>query len=340
MGLFPEWTWIVALFIGAAIGSFLNVVIYRMPRGLSLNEPKNSFCPSCQNRLTTPDLFPLLSWLILRGKCRHCQKPIPSRYFWVELITGSLFALFWYQNLVDGNDVFRCAVLCAMSACLVAATFIDLRYYIIPDQINACLLFFGLVYNGALIATHHPKAFTWGVPSAMAGALVGIGVLWGITLLGRLIFQKDAMGHGDIKLARGIGAILFPAGALYSFAMAICAGAVIGIFQIMLRKRGTETDAVEESEEIYEPESIASIFKCGLGYVLLVDVVGLFVPKVYQSWFGEDPYSVEEITEEEDVGDTMIPFGPYLAAGAILAATLEPQLNVLVQRYIDSVTGG
>lgn len=73
MGLFPEWTWILGFAIGAAIGSFLNVVIYRMPLGMSLNEPKNSFCPNCKHQLGIPDLIPLLSWLGLGGKCRHCR---------------------------------------------------------------------------------------------------------------------------------------------------------------------------------------------------------------------------------------------------------------------------
>jgi hypothetical protein len=135
--MFPEWTWIVGLLIGAAFGSFLNVVIYRMPLGLSLKEPKHSFCPVCKHRLTILDLFPLFSWLFLRGKCRHCKAPIPARYFFVEVITGSLWAVVWYQQLVMTWNVPLALLYFAMISALVAATFIDLRWFIIPDQINA-----------------------------------------------------------------------------------------------------------------------------------------------------------------------------------------------------------
>ena len=115
IGLFPEWTWIVGLLIGASIGSFLNVVIYRMPRGLSVKEPKHSFCPSCKHQLGVPDLFPLLSWLFSRGKCRHCGSSVSPRYFIVELFTGGLFAGFWYQWLIAGWEPARAICLALFS---------------------------------------------------------------------------------------------------------------------------------------------------------------------------------------------------------------------------------
>src|SRR5689334_17322278 len=98
------WTWVVGLFLGATIGSFLNVVIYRMPRGLSLSDPPRSFCPKCKHELGFWDLFPLLSWLLLRGKCRYCQAKVSARYFFVELVNGSIWAGIWYQYLVLGSD--------------------------------------------------------------------------------------------------------------------------------------------------------------------------------------------------------------------------------------------
>ncbi len=336
--MFPEWTWIVGLFIGAAIGSFLNVVIYRMPLGMSINEPKHSFCPNCKNRLGVQDLFPLLSWLVLRGKCRQCGVSVPSRYFWVELITGSLWALVWHQQLIVAWDVPRAVCYFAMVSVLVAATFIDLRWFIIPDQLNAFLLFVGLCFNIALLAMGRPEAWTMGMPSAIAGALVGTLALWGITFLGRLIFQKDAMGHGDIKLARGIGACLFPFGALTSFALAIVLGAVLGIVQVLVMRR-QDTGEEEEGREEYAPESIASILKCGVGYFLAFDVIGLFVPKFYKSWFGEDPYSTEDIEDDWKPSFTTIPFGPYLAVGAIVAATANGPIQMAVNAYMRYLTG-
>lgn len=343
MGLFPEWTWIVGFAIGAAIGSFLNVVIYRMPLGMSLSEPKNSFCPNCKHQLGVPDLVPLLSWLFLRGKCRHCKVPVPPRYFIVELITGSLWGGIWFQYLTQGNDPIRAVGFMLGASILVAAIFIDLRWYIIPDQLNAWLFVIGVAMNGVQIALGLPGAWMWGMPASIAGALVGWGVLWGITLLGRLLFGKDAMGHGDIKLARGMGALLFPLGAGIAFALAIVLGAVIGTLQILLRKAPkveTPEDAEPENEEPCEPESISSIFKCGLGYLLLFDIIGLVIPKFYQSWFGEDPYATED-TEDDgwEPGFSTIPFGPYLAAGALVVMLAESTVKGWVQGYMNWVFG-
>lgn len=330
----------MGLFIGAAFGSFLNVVIYRMPLGLSLSEPKHSFCPNCKTRLGVPDLFPLLSWLALRGKCRHCKNPVPSRYFWVELITGGLWAVIWHQQLVADWNVPKALCLFAMVSALVAATFIDLRWFIIPDQINAFLLFAGLAYNAALIAMGLPEAWTWGMPSAVAGALVGTLALWSITFFGRLLFRKDAMGHGDIKLARGMGACLFPIGVLSSFGLAIALGAVLGVVQILLARRQQEPEAEDGDDVMEEPESIPSILKCGVGYVLAFDVVGLFVPKFYKSWFGEDPYSTEDVDSDWQPGFTTIPFGPYLAMGAVAFAVAESPIRAAIDAYMRHLNGG
>lgn len=235
--------------MGAAIGSFLNVVIYRLPRGLSIYEPKHSFCPTCKTRLTALDLIPLLSWAFLGGKCRHCKSKVSSRYFIVELINASLWAGLWYQlfvvqsdpllanHLTNGEATAYFVAYALFASALVAAIFTDLAHYIIPDQVNAFMLVVGLGLNIALIAQGSPDAWIWGIPSSIAGALIGWGVLWGIAFLGRLAFQKDAMGHGDIKMARGIGAVLLPASALLSFGVAIVLGAVIGILVIIARKK-------------------------------------------------------------------------------------------------------
>ena len=330
------------MFIGAAIGSFLNVVIYRMPRGLGLGKPKHSFCPRCEHRLTAPDLVPLFSWLVLRGRCRHCKARVPSRYFWVELLTGSLFAIVWRQYLVADWDPIRALVLAAFCSALVAAIFIDFELYIIPDQINAFMLFLGLAYNGWTIARGLPGAWAWGMPSAVAGALIGVVALWAIAFLGRLFFGKDAMGHGDIKMARGIGAVLGPSLALMGFGLAVPIGVLMGVGYLAFRvlfQRGASPPDEEPEDEVYVPESIPSLLKCGLGYVLCIDVIGLFAPKLYISWFGEDPYAVEAMDEEAEVETTMIPFGPSLAIGALTAALFEGPIRGLIASYWAWATG-
>jgi len=341
--MFPEWTWVVGLMIGAAIGSFLNVVIYRMPRGLSLGEPKHSFCPNCRTQLRTADLVPLFSWLLQKGRCRHCQNPIAARYFIVELITGGLFAVFWWQHLIAGQDPVKCVVYSLTAAALVAAIFTDLQFFIIPDQINASMLIFGLAGGTYALLTGQEGAWMGPLPAAVAGALVGTGVLWGIAFLGRLAFGKDAMGHGDIKMARGIGAVLLPVGALVSFGLAVFLGAVLGVLQILVRKKAAAQAAAEEepAEEDYEPESIGSLLKCGLGYVLCFDVIGLFLPKFYEWWFGENPFAYESVEEEDwEPGVTTIPFGPYLALGALALMIFQGPIFEWLQAYWSQATGG
>lgn len=355
--MFPEWTWIVGLAIGAAIGSFLNVVIYRMPRAMSLSNPPNSFCPKCKHRLLMSDMIPLVTWLIQRGRCKYCDAKIPSRYFWVELLNGAIWAGIWWQYLIATGDPAKAICYALAASTLVAIIFIDWELYIIPDQINAFLFFLGIGYNIWLITQGSPAAWTWGIPSSVAGALTGVGVLWGIAFLGRVLFRKDAMGHGDIKMARGIGAILFPVLSIVSFGLAVALGAVLGVAQVLLRPKsgadpespaqptahsaahehGEQTDRpihqTPEEEEEYVPESIGSLLKCGLGYILCIDIIGLFATKLYKSWFDEDPYAPIEDLEDFEAEYTMIPFGPYLALGAIVGTVFETQLLRVLRTY-------
>lgn len=370
--VFPEWTWIIGFWIGAAIGSFLNVVIYRLPRGLSVSKPKHSFCPSCNKQLTPGELIPLLSWLLQKGRCSCGKNVVPPRYFFVELITGTLFAIIWYQQLYVGpgpeafeqaNPV-KAVGYMLMAAALVAAIFTDLAHYIIPDQVNAAMLVIGVGMNVAYAVMGNPIAFSGGIPSSILGALTGIGVLWGIAFLGRILFRKDAMGHGDIKMARGIGAVLLPVGAMISFGLAVALGAVLGIILVSVRaqqikkleaKKQAEYEAAvaqakaeglpvppapsEEEEQDFPPESIGSLVWCGLGYVLCIDIIGLYIPSLYERWFGENPYSVEEIDDDAGVELTTIPFGPYLALGAIGVMLFEPRLLAMVNDYWSALQG-
>ncbi|HRJ25988.1 MAG TPA: prepilin peptidase [Fimbriimonadaceae bacterium] len=348
IGLFPAWTTPLGVMIGAAIGSFLNVVIYRLPLGMALSRPRHSFCPSCQHQLTGPDLIPLFSWLFLRGRCRHCQARVPSRYFVVELMTGAHFGILWHQHLVERGDPALAIAYAFFGAALIAAIFTDLRWLIIPDQINAAMFGIGVALNLVLIAQGRPEAWAWGIPSSLAGALAGIGVLWGIAFLGRLLFGKDAMGHGDIKMARGIGAVLGPTLALLSFGLAILLGAVFGVLLIFVRRAlearrsrsGSDSAADPElEEEPYEPETLGSLVVCGFGYLLLIDIWGLFFPRLYERWFGENPYATESLDDELEVEPTMIPFGPYLAMGALVACLMPAVLLGLLQQYVRTMIG-
>lgn len=354
--MFPEWTWIIGFWIGAAVGSFLNVVVYRLPRGLSVSEPRHSFCPSCKRRLSWLELVPLVSWLLQGGKCRQCGAKVSPRYMVVELLNGAAWAGIWHLHLSGPatlGDPVRAAGLMVLASCLICAVFTDLAYYVIPDQINATMLVAGLAMNLAMIGQGRPEAWTWGMPSSVAGALTGVGVLWGIAFFGRLLFRKDAMGHGDIKLARGVGAVLFPTLALASFALAVAVGALVGIGIVLGRRSAPQSGPEDEEDEGEQgPESLGSLLKSGLGYVLAIDVVGLVLeganrargderlPKLYQAWFGEDPYDYSGVEEDPAVDLTTIPFGPYLAAGAMAAIFAEGPILRAVAAYLSQLSPG
>ncbi len=342
--MFPAWTWVVAFWLGAAIGSFLNVVVYRLPRGLSIYKPQHSFCPSCQKRLSPRELIPILSWVFQKGRCSCGKNKIGARYVWVEIVTGTLFALIWYQQLVlqpnglySPLNVIHAVAYMLFAAALTAAIFTDLAHYIIPDQINAFMLVVGLGMNVATASYGFGEAYLWGLPSSIVGATVGTLSIWSITLIGRILFGKDAMGHGDIKMVRGIGAVLFPIGVALTVGIAVVLGAVIGGVLAAVRMRKLKQAESEEEEEGYEPESIRSILWCGIGYLLAIDAIGLVFPKLYEWWFGENPYSTEEFEEEPDVESTMIPFGPYLAVGALAVVLMRPQLDTAVKAYLNYV---
>jgi leader peptidase (prepilin peptidase)/N-methyltransferase len=337
--MFPTYSIIIGLFIGAALGSFLNVVIYRLPRNMSLAQPP-SHCPNCKHRLGVLDLFPLLSFLLSKARCRYCQSNISWRYFFVEALNGTIVGALWWKLLVIGWEPVRFCVLMAFAGLLIACIFIDLYHYIIPDSINALILLLGLGYNAWLIAARVEAGWVevagslW--PSSVAGALTGVAVFWGIAFLGRLVFRKDAMGHGDIKLARGIGAVLFPAVALLGFGLAVVVGAVLGAVQVLFRRKQDEEHTEDIQQE--EPESIPSLLRCGLGYLLAVDVFALFFPKLDQWWFGDSADEESDAEDDWQPGITTIPFGPYLAVGAILAAIFDQQLLQLVHDYWNWTT--
>ncbi|CAN5747796.1 hypothetical protein BH20VER1_BH20VER1_19410 [soil metagenome] len=174
-----------AFVMGATVGSFLNVCIYRLPLDLSVNEPKRSFCPVCKHQIPWHQNLPLFSWLFLRGKCANCGARIALRYFAVELLTALLFLAVWLQFPWDMALAYWVLI-----ALLITATFIDFEHFIIPDEITlggvaagvvACLLV------PALMATDSRLVAL--VTSVLSAAL-GYGVLWLVLEGGKLAFGK------------------------------------------------------------------------------------------------------------------------------------------------------
>ncbi|NPV28511.1 MAG: prepilin peptidase [Firmicutes bacterium] len=211
--------WVLFL-LGLFIGSFLNVVIYRMPRGESVVAGR-SRCPACGQALAWYDLVPVLSYLALRGRCRYCRTPISPRYLLVELLTGAVFAALFYRF----GPTPALAKYLFLGAVLIAATFIDLEHYLIPDR----LVLAGLA--GAAVLGF--AAGDVGIWSALAGCAAGAGFLLLV-----VVISKGGMGGGDVKLAAVTGLFLgWPLGSLGIF-LGACVGGLVAFFLLLFRIKG------------------------------------------------------------------------------------------------------
>jgi leader peptidase (prepilin peptidase)/N-methyltransferase len=224
--LFP----IAAFALGAIIGSFLNVVIHRYPRGESVVFPP-SHCPHCNTHIKAYDNMPVISWMILRGRCRSCREPIHARYPLVEL-ANALFYLAIYQRTGVSVGFIPIAALVSMTIALI---YIDLDIQILPDVIDLPGVVIGLLIGVTHMGALYPDlvlSTTW--IDSVVGAAVGAGVLLVIGLAYKLVRKIEGMGLGDVKLMAMLGAMmgwepLFPLLLIASFA-----GALVGVM-VMVR---------------------------------------------------------------------------------------------------------
>jgi leader peptidase (prepilin peptidase) / N-methyltransferase len=188
--------------LGAAIGSFLNVVIHRVPRGESIVHP-GSHCPGCQAPIPAWANVPIVAWFALRGRCRSCREPISPRYVLVEALTGAVFvALYLHEGLVP-----RLLADWALASALIAITFIDLDWQIVPNVIT----YPGIVL--AFLAAFFLPPPWWGsslpfIASAALGALVGGGMMLAVSLYYEWRSGRIGLGLGDVKLITMLGAFL------------------------------------------------------------------------------------------------------------------------------------
>lgn len=187
-----------AFVLGASIGSFLNVCIYRMPLDISVNKPRRSFCPKCKYQIPWYSNLPLITWIVQRGKCRNCGAPIAVRYVLVELLTGLLFLGAWWRITQFGGGELPATWVLAFPffvfiSLLVVATFIDFEHFIIPDEITWGGAAAGLLFSAALPVLHGETSHLWGFLMALAGAGLGFGLLWVVSVLGKLAFGKKTL---------------------------------------------------------------------------------------------------------------------------------------------------
>jgi leader peptidase (prepilin peptidase)/N-methyltransferase len=214
--------YLLAFVFGAIIGSFLNVCIFRLPAGQSIVFPA-SRCPACGTPVRRRDNIPILSYVLLRGRCRACQHAISLRYPAVEVLTGFMFVLL----LVREGVVPMLAVSASFVAALIVISFIDVDHQIIPDVISLP----GIVVGLLLSACGYGPAL---IDSAV-GILLGGGVLYAVAIGYHALTGREGMGGGDIKLLAMIGAFLGWQNVLVTLVLGSLSGALVGIGLILVR---------------------------------------------------------------------------------------------------------
>ncbi len=213
---------IIVVVIGLILGSFLNVLIYRIPRGLSIVKPR-SFCPHCNSKIRWYDNIPVISFVILLGKCRNCKKPISIRYPIVEIIT-SLSLLLVYKKFYFSYQLFGSII---FTLALITLAFIDLEHKILPDRITLSGFVFFLFYS----LSNPSKNFLDGI----IGAFLGAGIL---LLLYYFIRKEEGLGFGDIKMMLMIGVFLGIEGTVLSLVIASLLGSLVGILIAVIMRKG------------------------------------------------------------------------------------------------------
>lgn len=231
-GLRLYFDFIVFLF-GACAGSFFNVCIHRMPREESIVNPP-SHCPKCNQRIQWYDNIPLISFLLLRGKCRHCGTSISPRYLFIELLTASLFLAVWLKYEFQ----WVAPIYWVLVGGLIVSTFIDFEHYIIPNEITYGGVLVGLALSLLCPSLHEVETIGASVLRSLMGGLTGSVTLLVIAMAGEKLFKKEAMGMGDVKFIAGIGAFLGWQAALFTIFASSVVGGVIGLLLVVTSKKG------------------------------------------------------------------------------------------------------
>lgn len=213
----------IIFIFGMCIGSFLNVCIYRLPSSKSIINPRRSICPNCNSTIQYYDNIPVLSYVWLKGRCRHCNTPISFRYPLVELMTGivAVNVFFMFGLTLEGVVYF------IFISSLLVITFIDIDHKIIPDLITLPGIPAGLAASFVL-STITFKA-------SLLGVLVGGGSLFLVAWTYSLITRKEGMGGGDIKLLGMIGAFIGWKGVIFTIFVASLAGTLVGMMFVLLK---------------------------------------------------------------------------------------------------------
>ncbi len=212
-------SYVIVFLLGLIFGSFLNVCIYRIPRGLSIVSPPSS-CPFCHKRIKWYDNIPILSYVLLKGQCRSCKSKIPIKYPIVELLGGLIALVVVLKFGFSIKSIFWIV----FGYCLLVLSFIDLELFIIPDIINVILFvsgFFFVIYNKTVI-------------NGIIGGIFGFVLFYILSVVFAKIFKQEALGFGDVKLLGSIGVWVGWKGVIYTVFCASFIGSIVGLLLIIL----------------------------------------------------------------------------------------------------------
>lgn len=224
---------------GALIGSFLNVVIWRVPRGESIVSPP-SHCPKCNTPIKWWCNIPILSWIALRGKCAKCKEPISFRYVLVELLCAALFlCAFWRYG-------YFAPLAWVWIALMIIGTFIDFDHQLLPDFVTEGGMIYGVLvsvsfwaldsFTGVKLVNITPEFFKIHPVDSLIGLVFGFGLLWLVRFFGTVAFKREAMGLGDVFLMGAIGAIFGWKAVMVTLILSSLFGSVVGVAMIALSK--------------------------------------------------------------------------------------------------------
>jgi leader peptidase (prepilin peptidase) / N-methyltransferase len=329
-----------AAVIGGIVGSFLNACIYRLPRGISLNQPRRSFCPLCHNAISWRDNVPVVSWFLLRGRCSSCGSKISFRYPGVELLTALLFVL---VSVRFGFPL--AAVYWIFVALLLSATFIDLEHFLIPDEITLGGIAMGLLLSALFPQMMQANSHLQSLSLSLGAAAFGFAVLWAIVELGKLAFgnkrhrfeneEPFAVRPSDGAMTLQIGEEVFGWDEIFAREsdelVLECASANIAGDRPVLRFRHDRLIVADQETPLEKLEAITGTLRgviipreaMGFGDVKLIAAVGAFLGwkavlfTVATASIVGCAAAFAGIFLARDRAGARVPFGPFLAFGAL-----------------------
>lgn len=214
--------------LGAVIASFLNVVIYRVPAGLSIVKPA-SHCPKCKTPIKWYHNIPILAWLYLRGKCAYCKTPISPRYAIIELFGG---VLFWMAARHFSLSI-ELPFIWIWLSLMIVGSFIDFDHKLLPDFVTVGGMILGVILGAILsLLTWHWFYLAW----SLSGLVLGFGGLWLVRFIGSKAFGREAMGLGDVFLMGAVGAVSGPIGVVMALILSSLLGSAVGLTMMALSK--------------------------------------------------------------------------------------------------------